>query len=139
MRSKSRSFSISPSDTDWSQFNNRGMKTVFAALLIAVSAGAQDYLICVSNEKAGTISFVDAKSQNVETVSVGKRPRGIHASPDGKYLFVAVSGTPIKGPPKLDAQGNPIFEDDDEDQKNTDHSADESRSSMSKNADFFES
>src|SRR3954452_11299563 len=117
------------------------MKTVSAALLFLtiLSAAGQEYYVCVSNEKAGTISFVDPKTQNVETVSVGKRPRGIRASPDGKYLFVAVSGTPIKGPPKLDAQGNPIFEDDDEDQKNTDHSADESRSSMSKNADFFES
>jgi YVTN family beta-propeller protein len=85
---------------------------------------AQDYLICISNEKAGTISFIDAKSQMVETVSVGKRPRGIRASPDGRFLFVAVSGSPIKGPPKLDEQGNPVFEDDDEDEKNSDHSAD---------------
>jgi hypothetical protein len=39
-------------------------------------------------------------------------------------LFVAVSGTPIKEPPKLDAQGNPIFEADADDDKNSDHRAD---------------
>ncbi len=53
---------------------------------------------------------------------MGKRPRGIHASPDGKYLFVAVSGSPISGPPKLDAKGNPIPEKEDDD--NADHAAD---------------
>ena len=51
------------------------------------------------------------------TIPVGKRPRGIHASPDGKTVYVALSGTPIEPPPKLDANGNPIFQkghDDDE-------------------------
>jgi hypothetical protein len=85
------------------------MKTVFAALLIVISAAAQDYLICVSNERAGTISFMDAKSQNVETVSVGKRPRGIQASPDGKYLFVAVSGTRDQGAAEVRRAGEPDF------------------------------
>ena len=45
-------------------------------------------------------------------------------SPDGRFLYVAVSGSPIKGPPKLDGQGNPVFEPDDDDEKNSDHSAD---------------
>src|SRR6185295_18796343 len=34
----------------------------------------------------------------VATIPVGKRPRGIHVSPDGKTLYVALSGTAIGGP-----------------------------------------
>ena len=62
------------------------------------------------------------------TIPVGKRPRGIHVSPDGKTAYVAVSGTPVEPPPQLDAQGNPIFQnkkkDDDDDDSNADKSAD---------------
>jgi hypothetical protein len=44
------------------------------------------------------------------------------ASPDGKTIYVALSGTPISGPPQLDANGNPILhkggdDDDDDDDK----------------------
>ena len=50
---------------------------------------------------------------------MGKRPRGIHVSPDGKVVYVALSGTPIEAPPQIDAHGNPVFDkkkdDDDED------------------------
>ena len=63
----------------------------------------------------------------VATIPVGKRPRGIHLSPDGKTVYVAVSGTPPEPPPKLDANGNPIFQkghDDDDDNKDADKSAD---------------
>jgi YVTN family beta-propeller protein len=61
------------------------------------------------------------------TIPVGKRPRGIHVSPDGKTVYVAVSGTPIGGPPQLDAHGNPIFEKkagDDDDDSGADKAAD---------------
>jgi DNA-binding beta-propeller fold protein YncE len=34
----------------------------------------------------------------VEKIAVGKRPRGIHLSRDGKELLVALSGSPIGGP-----------------------------------------
>src|SRR3979490_2220309 len=82
----------------------------------------------MSNEKSG-----DAPSSNrcdnrvLGTIPVGKRPRGIHASPDGKTVYVALSGTPISGPPALDAKGNPIFQkgnDDDDDTVKADKSAD---------------
>src|SRR3712207_9575355 len=52
------------------------------------------------------------------TIPVGKRPRGIHASPDGGTLYVALSGSPITGPPQLDAKGNPIFKAEEEDDEN---------------------
>jgi YVTN family beta-propeller protein len=78
-------------------------------------------LVAVSNERSGTVSLVEGQSV-VATIPVGQRPRGIHASPDGKFVYVALSGTPIAGPPPLDAEGNPVFRR--EDPANSDHSAD---------------
>src|SRR5437762_2215407 len=73
----------------------------------------------VTNEKSGEVSVIEGTTREVvATIPVGKRPRGIRVSPDGKTLFVAVSGTPISAPPQLDAKGNPIFKkgkDDDDD------------------------
>src|SRR6201995_5032544 len=88
-----------------------------------------DYQIFVSNEKSGTVTVINGADFKVSaTIPVGKRPRGIHASPDGKTVYVALSGTPIEQPPKLDANGNPIFEkghdDDDDDKSKSDKSAD---------------
>ena len=45
-------------------------------------------------------------------------------------MYVALSGTPVKSPPQLDAKGNPVFEkkkgkeDDDDDDAGADKSAD---------------
>jgi YVTN family beta-propeller protein len=81
------------------------------------------YSVCVSNERSGDITILDGPDRKVvATIPAGKRPRGIHPSPDGKLLYVAVSGSPIGGPPKLDAKGNPIPEPRDED--DSDRSAD---------------
>src|SRR6478752_366220 len=77
----------------------------------------ENYWICVSNERGGDVSIIDAASRKViATIPVGKRPRGIHASPDGRTLYVALSGSPITGPPALDAQGRPILKNDEEDE-----------------------
>jgi len=79
------------------------------------------YEIFVSNEKSGDITVISSKDfKVVATIPAGKRPRGVHASPDGRTAYVALSGTPIEAPPKLDAKGNPILRkheqsDDDED------------------------
>ena len=55
--------------------------------------------IYVSNEIDGTVSVIDTqKREVVSTVQVGKRPRGLHVSRDGKYLYVALSGSPRGGP-----------------------------------------
>src|SRR6266850_3732564 len=87
------------------------------------------YHVYITNEKGGDVSVIDGATREVvATIPVGKRPRGIRVSPDGKTLFVAVSGTPISAPPQLDAKGNPIFkkgkDDDDDDDKKADKSAD---------------
>ena len=78
------------------------------------------YQIFVSNEKSGDITVISGLSRQsgaavdgdfkvIATIPAGKRPRGIHGSPDGKISCVALSGTPIEAPPKLDANGNPVF------------------------------
>lgn len=93
------------------------------------SAQAGHYQVFVSNERSGDITIIDGSGHQVlATIPMGKRPRGIHASPDGKTVYVALSGTPIAVPPQLDAKGNPIFQrgkgDDDEDRVKADKSAD---------------
>src|ERR1051326_4468317 len=71
---------------------------------------ASSYQIIVSNERSGDISIIDGNHWKVvASIPVGKRPRGIIASPDGHTVYVALSGTPISGPPPLDAKGNPIL------------------------------
>src|ERR1700693_5718624 len=102
-------------------------------MLIALSPltaqAGQNYQVYVSNEKSGDVTVINGgNNQVLGTIPVGKRPRGIHASPDGKTVYVALSGTPIAAPPQLDAKGNPIFQknkdDDDDDGVKADKSAD---------------
>ncbi len=60
------------------------------------------YRIYVSNEISGDLSIIDGTTlEVVQTVPLGKRPRGIHASPDGKFVYVALSGSP-PAPPGVD-------------------------------------
>ncbi len=55
--------------------------------------------IYVTNEISGDMTVIDSGTYKViATIPLGKRPRGIHASPDHKTLYVALSGTPIAGP-----------------------------------------
>lgn len=86
--------------------------TTLAVLLLALTACSRESApaeqapatapgprVFVSNEMSGTVSVVDpATQQVVATIIVGKRPRGIRASADGKTVFVALSGSPIAGP-----------------------------------------
>ena len=59
----------------------------------------------VSNEDDGTVSVVDTQRlESVATIAVGKRPRGMVLSRDGKQLFVVVSGLPKCPPPLTDEQ-----------------------------------
>src|SRR5215475_8984198 len=53
----------------------------------------------VTNEVSGDMTVIDSATYKViATVPLGKRPRGIHASPDRKTIYVALSGSPIAGP-----------------------------------------
>jgi YVTN family beta-propeller protein len=56
----------------------------------------------VTNEASGDLSVIDAATQmTVATIPLGKRPRGLAASPDGAFLYVALSGSPA-APPGVD-------------------------------------
>jgi len=57
------------------------------------------YRVYVTNERSGDLSIIDPDTHEVvATVPLGKRPRGIHSSHDGKTIYVALSGSPIAGP-----------------------------------------
>jgi YVTN family beta-propeller protein len=87
--------------------------------MLAHAQASENFQIFVSNERSGDVTVINGSDLKVlATIAVGKRPRGIQSSPDGKSVYVALSGTPIALPPKLDANGNPIFKrgkDDDDD------------------------
>jgi YVTN family beta-propeller protein len=105
------------------------LAVALAALLPAATPAwaAGGYQIYVSNEHSGDVTVIDGASlKAVATFPVGKRPRGIHSSPDGKTVYVALSGTPIEGPPELDANGNPVFKRDKDDDDDDDDAADKS-------------
>src|SRR5580698_5867526 len=106
------------------------LPVILAAALIAVpgvaARAATPYQVYVTNERSGDLTVINGGDFSVAaTIPVGKRPRGIHISPDGKVVYVALSGTPIEGPPQIDAHGNPIFDKKkDDDDENADKSAD---------------
>ena len=57
------------------------------------------YRIYVTNEISGDLSVIDSETLSViANIPLGKRPRGIHASPDHKWIYVALSGSPPAGP-----------------------------------------
>src|SRR6476646_9672764 len=52
-------------------------------------AESPSYLVFVSNERSGDVTVIDGATDTVVgTFPVGKRPRGIHATPDGRRVFV---------------------------------------------------
>jgi YVTN family beta-propeller protein len=78
------------------------MLAIFYSLLIlsVALAKATEYQIFASNEKTGTVSVINGTDFKVtDTISVGKRPARIHARPDGKTIYVALSDTPVEAPP----------------------------------------
>jgi YVTN family beta-propeller protein len=104
--------------------------TAWMSLAPSLGSAAAGYQIFVSNEKSENVSVINGSDFTVTaTIPVGKRPRGVQTSPDGKTVYVALSGTPVKAPPQLDAKGNPIFksgkkDDDDDDDVAADKAAD---------------
>ncbi len=65
-------------------------------------AFAPAYHVYVTNETSGDLTVIAGGTHTVvQTVPLGKRPRGIKASPDGTRLFVALSGSP-PAPPGID-------------------------------------
>lgn len=90
--------------------SKRRVGPVWSALLVGLvaSAACRDVEmhspghVYVSNEDDGTVSVIDAeRGEVVATIPVGERPRGLQVSPDGRTLYVALSGSP-KSPPGFD-------------------------------------
>ncbi|MSR64216.1 MAG: hypothetical protein EXS18_00355 [Verrucomicrobiae bacterium] len=110
----------------------RQVVTCCSAILSLSTSGtsqtAGPYHVYVTNEKSGDVTVINgADHKVVATIPLGKRPRGIQVSPDGKTIYVAVSGRPISPPPKLDAHGKPISDkhgDDEAEAKKSDKAAD---------------
>jgi YVTN family beta-propeller protein len=71
-------------------------------LMVAQLAPAANHpasRLYVSDERGGAVVVVDpASAQVVAHIAVGKRPRGLALAPDGKHLYVALSGSAIGGP-----------------------------------------
>src|SRR5262249_17024404 len=80
------------------------MRNLFLALVAccllagAIRSESPNYLVFVSNERSGDVTVIDDTDAVVATFPVGKRPRGIQATPDGRRVFVTVSGSPRMAP-----------------------------------------
>src|SRR5260370_12393864 len=75
---------------------------LLAALLPSCAPSGPSYRVYISNEGSGDLTIIDPeKMEATATVPIGKRARGIHASADGKQIFLALSGSPF-APPGVD-------------------------------------
>src|SRR5437899_5278377 len=69
------------------------------SITLAAPAKSPNYFVFVSNERSGDVSVIDGATDDVvATFKVGKRPRGIHGTPDGTRVFVTLSGSPRVAP-----------------------------------------
>ncbi|MGZ8456123.1 MAG: hypothetical protein ACXWZ4_05950, partial [Gemmatirosa sp.] len=76
-----------------------------AAMRDAAPAAVPTELAYVSNEGSGEISVIDVATDSVvATIAVGTRPRGVRVTPDGRTVFVALSGSPRCPPTMPDAE-----------------------------------
>ena len=77
-------------------------ETLWLGIVLAALAGPADASrLYVSNEDGQSVTVLDADSAAViETIAIGKRPRGLKLTADGSRLYVAVSGLP-KCPPSV--------------------------------------
>ena len=79
--------------------------TLLLAAAPAAAHAAAPARAWVSNEDDGTVTLVDTEHLSALTsVVVGKRPRGLALSRDGRRLFVALSGMPKCPPPVTDEE-----------------------------------
>src|ERR1700690_2588800 len=75
---------------------------LLAALLTSCAPSGSSYRVYISNEGSGDLTIIDPqKMEATATIPIGKRARGIHASADGKQIFLALSGSPF-APPGVD-------------------------------------
>lgn len=54
--------------------------------------------VYVTNERSGELTVLDPLTRTVRaTIPLGRRARGLALSPDGRHLYVALSGAPVDG------------------------------------------
>ena len=131
-RRDSATIKVVATESNRVKFDNgyRRMRVALVAVLGAAAAvgahAASPYQVYVTNERSGDVTVINSDFSVATTIPVGKRPRGIHASPDGRTVYVALSGTPIEAPPQIDANGNPVFakRQDNDDADDADKAAD---------------
>ncbi len=81
------------------------------SITLAAPAKSSSYFVYVSNERSGDVSVIDgATDAVVATFGVGKRPRGIHVTPDGRRILVTLSGSP-RMTPGVDTERAPADKD----------------------------
>src|SRR4051812_34992492 len=77
----------------------RRFGVLLAFVAATATANAQPFLVYVTNERSGDLTIIDGESDAVlGTFPIGKRPRGIQTSRDGKRVFIALSGSPRMAP-----------------------------------------
>lgn len=76
-----------------------------AAVQAASARDTTGGLLYVSNEDSRNLSVIDPATDSViATIEVGMRPRGVKVSPDGRTVYVALSGSPKCPPTMPDAE-----------------------------------
>lgn len=74
-------------------------KTTEKTVPQAVPEDTSPFRLYVTDEVSGDLTVIGGATYKViATIPLGKRPRGIHPSPDHKTIYVALSGSPIAGP-----------------------------------------
>jgi YVTN family beta-propeller protein len=82
----------------------RSADSAAAAGQTAAPAG-KPLLAYVTNEDSQDLTVIDTRTDTVvATIPVGTRPRGVRVSPDGRTIFVALSGSPKCPPTMPDAE-----------------------------------
>src|SRR5438876_5237323 len=82
-----------------SRVTERFILCVLLGGTIVMRAESPSYLVFVSNERSGDVTVIDGTTDGVvASFAVGKRPRGIHGTPDGTRVFVTLSGSPRVAP-----------------------------------------
>ncbi|MDP9290784.1 MAG: hypothetical protein M3O82_00310, partial [Verrucomicrobiota bacterium] len=72
---------------------------ITVATKLEAAPSPNGYLLYISNERSNDVTVIDGESGlPIATIHAGKRPRGIHCSPDGTRVFVALSGSPRMAP-----------------------------------------
>src|SRR5439155_21490347 len=67
---------------------------LLAALVLGHARAGAEMRVFVTNEKSDDVTVIDATTRTVlKTIPVGKRPRGVAVSPDGRRVYVTHSNS----------------------------------------------